>query len=485
MNVRLQAGLSLFNTATAALALFLVFRLGFQHAGPEFMGLWALLSGLMMFARIADTGASVSIARLAAIGARTNGPDHMGPYLWAGLTVAVLPTIVLATVISLITLVVMRATWADHGLSDLLNLTIGTAWLYALGNSFAGVLSGCLDGSGRMAWRYLGGGAANLVLVGIALVLLPSAGPKGFLVAQIVYVAVQTAIYIGIILACRFRLATTWAPYVATVKESFQFISKSIVLGAARTGFEPVSKMLIGYFGGLAAVALFDLAVRVSSQLRQLVNSPLQPIAVLTARSTAALDKAHQGVIERWMLICLVAGFAAAMVQIASAPLVSALVLGRLEPDFVTMSIIFAVSFFINFAGTVAYYVVMASGRLRALIIVHLVMAALNILLGAALGWLWGALGVTLAWGVTLAIGGPAVLGLYLKDHTLGRKNRRRALLLFFGSFAMLLATAAGVIAFQGRFFPNDHNQKRTHSVYTHPVAPNILTFDNSVSSIK
>lgn len=448
MRLAPQALLSLLNTATSALALFFVFRLGFSHAGGEFMGLWALLSGLLMFARIADTGASVSVARLAVIG-RTDGSFSLGPYLWAGLTVATLPTILLSSIIAIAVGVVLRSHWDGAGQAQILNQTIAVAWMYAVGNSLAGVLSGCLDGSGKMAWRYLGGTAANLVLIGLTVSLLPTLGAAGFLAAHVAFVGAQILIYILIMLSSRIELGLTRSAYVVTTRASFAFLSKSIFLGAARAGFEPVSKILIGYYGGLTSVALFDLAVRVSGQLRQLVNAPLQPIAVLTARSTAALSLEHQSSVERWMLISLAAGFVAALAQIVSSPVVSWLVLGRFEPVFGVMSAILALSFFVNFSGTVAYYVVLASGRLRALILIHGGMAMLNIGLGAAMGWLWGGMGVIAAWGITLAAGGPAALALYLRDHAFSGRRKKNLALAFAGGLVLLTAAAVGTAVFQ------------------------------------
>lgn len=435
---------SLLNTATSAAALFVVFRFGFREVGGEFIGLWALVSGLLMFARIADTGASVSVARLAVIG-RANNAKALGPYLWAGLTVATVPTLLLSSVIVVVAGMVLGAGGTRASEIALLPQVLSVALIYAVGNSAAGIISGCLDGVGRMVWRFLGGSVANLVLIGLAVWLLPTLGQAGFLIAHTAYIGVQLAIYIVLLFAARADLSVTRGDYLAATRDSFGFLSKSIFLGAARTGFEPVSKMLIGQFGGLTAVALFDLAVRVSSQLRQLANAPLQPIAVLTARSSAALQADHRTLVERWMPISIAAGFVMALGQVVSAPLVSWLMIGHIDASFVMMSAILAVSFFVNFSGTVAFYVVLASGRLRGLIMMHIVMTALNVALGVVMGWIWGAMGVVAAWGITLAIGGPTVLGLYLVDHPMSARRRKAVVSIFVVGLMLLSIASIGV----------------------------------------
>jgi O-antigen/teichoic acid export membrane protein len=448
MSIHTQTLLAMLNTATAALGLFVVFRLGFQETGGDFIGLWALVSGLLMFARLADTGASLSVARLAVIG-RAQNATGLGPYLWSGLTVATIPTLLLSTIIVLLASLVLSAEGSEASRISLLPQLLAAAWFYAIGNSAAGILSGCIDGAGRMTWRYSGGVTANVVLIGLAVWLLPALGEAGFLLAHIAYIAVQIAIYALLLLATRADLSTTRTAYVTATRDSAGFLSKSIFMGAARTGFEPVSKMLIGQFGGLTAVALFDLAVRVSNQLRQLGNAPLQPLAVLTARSSAALQDDHKPIIERWMIICIFGGLTMALFQIVSAPILSWIIIGHIDGSFIFMSNILAVAFFVNFSGTVAFYVVTSSGQLGGLLRMHAIMTVINISLGFVLGSIWGTMGVVFAWGATLAVSGPAALFIYLAENPLSRRTRKHLVLLFSAGLLALMLAASLVAALQ------------------------------------
>lgn len=300
-----------------------------------------------------------------------------------------------------------------------------------------------------MVPRYLASVGANLLLVVFAIFLVPTIGAQGFLIAHILYVVALTIIYALLLFTSGQLLFGPAKEYISVTRASFSFLSKSIFMGTARAGFEPVSKLLVGYFAGLTAVALFDLALRVSSQLRQLANAPLQPIAVLTARTTAALSPEHRPMIEKWMLISIAAGFAVALGQIVSAPVVAWLVIGRVDGFFSTMSAILAISFFINFSGTVAFYVVLASGQLKGLLALHAWMTILNIALGASMGWIWGGIGVIVAWGITLAVGGPVTLGLYLVEHSMSARRGRALVLVFLGGIAILAAVATAVTALQ------------------------------------
>ena len=420
MKLRRQALLSLSNTATSALALLLVFRLGFQFAGAEAVGLWAFISGLLIFARMTDTGASLAISRQLVID-RAEGRSDAGSHLWAGLTVASLPTAVIALAISCAAFVMMGS--GEVGQGRLLGPALLAGFLYAVGNSISGVFAGCLDGCGLMVTRFGAGIVANLLLIGLALVLVPAEGFDGFLLAHVLYSAAQCLLYALALAVRRVRLGFHGREYRRVARLCYRFISQSIVLGAARAGFEPVSKFLIMQAGGLGAVAAFDLANRISAQLRQMVNAPLQPIAVATARTTSAMDANMRRSVERWMFICIGFGFLAAALQILTAPFVEKFIVLHAGRDFVVMSALLATAFFVNFAGTVAYYVIMSSGRISQLVFVHLAMVVLNVVLGFLAGQVWGALGVVAAWSFVLALGGPAVLFLYQASQIMGRNT--------------------------------------------------------------
>jgi len=173
--------------------------------------------------------------------------------------------------------------------------------------------------------------------------------------------------------------------------------------------FEPVTKTFLSRFGGLAVTGYYELATRMVQQVRAVLvsaNQVLVPtIADLQERDS---DKvfALYGDSYRIMVYLSLPALAG---LVAIVPLASEWWLGRYEPQFVLFAILLAIGWSMNIVSAPAYFVGVGTGQLRWNLLGHVTIAVLNLLLGAALGVIWGGVGVVVGAVSALTIGSLVV----------------------------------------------------------------------------
>lgn len=181
---------------------------------------------------------------------------------------------------------------------------------------------------------------------------------------------------------------------------SFQFIALlSLVM-------DPLTKGLLSRFGSLEMVTYFEMGSRVIGQVRGIVvngNQVLVPTFAEVSRNDApqveTLFRKSYAVIF-YVTICLFGLLAAGL------PLLGLLWLGVEQPIFVRISAILCVGWLINTLTVPAYFTCLGTGDMRAVVRAHLVMAALNLVLGYGFGRFWGGYGVVTGWAIAVGAGG-------------------------------------------------------------------------------
>lgn len=176
---------------------------------------------------------------------------------------------------------------------------------------------------------------------------------------------------------------------------------------------EPTSRALIGWFGTMEQVAVFALAWRLVTQVRAIIF--YASAAVMPALGfLAASDRDKQLEFYRRSNE-LIAFFVipAMMGSVAVAPLIGYLWLGTVVPDFAYYVAIMTIGFLPSTITLGSYHLSLSMGAFRYNLIGHIVMAAVNLLVGWVLGLFIGGLGVAIGVG----------LGLFLQGMILGFGN--------------------------------------------------------------
>lgn len=439
--------LSALSTVFSALALFYVYRQGFALGGPAAMGIWALASGIFAFARFGDSGMGVAVMRQVSL-ARQNAQERpsTAPHLVAGLLIATTPVAVIGALLAFPTVGYLNANHSGYQVSG--ETTAAIVWfslIYAASNSAAAIFSGVLDGIKKISTRNLISLVSNISFVASSAFIPKSLGIISFCYSNLILSIAQISLSALVIFIDNRGTRATPRDYTSSLVSSKEYLTKSVAIGAARAGFEPVCKFLVGQFGGLAAVALFDLANRISIQVRQITSSMMQPLSTVAARDTATLSDDSAQTMWKWTEINFAVSGLAASAQILASPIICWLILKHQEAAFYQFSIVLAIGGFINSLGIVAFFSDMAGGMLGRLIKIHLIMLAINVAGGLSLGFLLGSLGVSISWAAALSYGGLVMLYRFSLENPRSEAESRK-LKHVFAATAFVVAFCSAVL---------------------------------------
>jgi O-antigen/teichoic acid export membrane protein len=192
---------------------------------------------------------------------------------------------------------------------------------------------------------------------------------------------------------------------------NFQIISISQML------YDPITKMLLAKFGGLAVTGFYEMANKMVQQFRALIVTANQVLVP----TIADLQEKNQEIIQRvykdsYRLVLYIA-LPIFSAIIAFAPFVSQLWIGHYESFFVVFSTLLAVGWFLNTLTAPAYFANLGIGELRWNTTGHIIIAVSNLGLGWLLGSIYGGTGVVSGWVFSLIIGSIIIPVLYHCRH--------------------------------------------------------------------
>jgi O-antigen/teichoic acid export membrane protein len=182
--------------------------------------------------------------------------------------------------------------------------------------------------------------------------------------------------------------------------------------------FEPMTKILLGRYGELAAAGYFEMAQRLVMKVRALIvesNRVIVPVFAGMESSGGGAKKLY--VTNFRYLFFLVTPIFAGLLSLI--PTISELWIGSYERQFVIMTMYSTVAWYINSITAPAYFAYLGQGTLRWVTLAHIVMGVINILGGFIFGALFGWQGVIAAFAAALVIGSVLPVFAYHREHHL------------------------------------------------------------------
>lgn len=393
LELRAASAVNFASYVLAVVASLASFRVMIALTDTPTVGLWALVFGFATAIGVAEAGLGVNLTRYVA---SHGGVSRrlLARLAVVGAVLCLLPSAILA----------LLAAWPIYRFAITrpdLPVPAGDVALFtalALGAmmviSANSIFSGLAEGLGRLAQRSV----AILLYNGVALAALWPAiaqfGPVGIGVAQIVGLAAQLAMILTILFLAARKLPRTAdeASVVALLRELYGSTMQNLGMVLARMALGPVARFYLALVGSLSVQAWFELALRVTNQLRSLVSASLQPLLYFGASDQQGMarrfEKPRAFTMRVSALLCL--GLA------CTSPLISAAVLGRVEPAFIVFVLIMGLGAAIYIGGLPGYFAMLARGEFGTLQKIYLLVAVLNALLGG--------LGVLLGGGPTLVV---------------------------------------------------------------------------------
>lgn len=414
----LNAAMSVVQIIIAGSVLFILYRFLLMTIGIEQLGLWSLVLSTTSITHFANLGFSGSVTKFVAQSVARGEKEKVSRLIQtATLSVAAFSGLILL-IFYPFAIWILKIVVSDP-LIPLAISILPYSFLALWFSLVCSIFQGGLDGFQRIDIRSLlliGGAVLHLTL---CLLFAPLHGLLG--------VAFARAIQSIILLICSWLLIRKQLRVLPNFpcKWDKEIFKKMLLYGANLQAisvtnmlYEPVTKVLLTRFGGLAMTGYYEMASRMVQQFRAIIvsaNQVLVPlIAVLKEKNP---DKIQSVYSVAYRLIFYISLPLYALI-IISTPIISKIWLGNYEKTFVVFGILLSIGWFLNTLNVPAYFANLGIGRLGWNLTGHIAIALLNFVLGFLMGMSFGGIGVVIAWVISLAFGSSLI---YLSFHLINR----------------------------------------------------------------
>jgi O-antigen/teichoic acid export membrane protein len=405
-----NAAFSVAQVLLSATALILTYRILLQSLRIEEIGLWSLIVGSAAVARLSEMGLGAGVLRFVAgdygrgrldLAARTVGMACIG----AAALVGVLALIVQPLLLHYLLL----------GTPGPLHVAARALLPAALGSvvltTIAGVFLNAIDGCQRMDIRARLQVGSSLVQLGMTALLLPRLGLAGLgwvQLAQAGMLLIGSAICLMMLM--RQPLGAYFGFERQRLKALFLYGGGLQISGIAQLLFEPLIKVFLTGYSGLALTGYYDMANRIVLQFRSVIVAAYMAVVPHVAARGSELSVDQSRAIYRescgLLLYVLLPYFACIA---AGMPLALILWKGQFDALFLDVAILQLGAWWLNCLALPAYLLNVGLGRLRWNILSHVAVGIITVTLGLLLGKLLGGWGVLASGAIALAIGSLVV----------------------------------------------------------------------------
>jgi len=410
-----NAWMAVLQVLVTGLALFFLYYFLLKAIGVELLGVWSLVLATSSVVQIGNLGLSGSVVKFVAKYVARKEMAVAAEVIETAAISLGFAFLALLVILYPVLLMLLELALPTDNLGDALSLlpfAVVTLWVAVVTGTFQSGLDGCQRIDLR-SMLTIAGSILNLVFT---IVFVQAYGFIGLGYAQV--------------LQASLLLVASWVVLRWELKElpfiphrwkrglfmemllygiNFQLSSIAIML------YEPATKWLMSYFGGLTMTGYYEMASRMVNQFRAVLvaaNQVLVPVIAGFEETDPKKSAMMYVRAFRLMLFLALPYYAAIMVAI---PLISQIWIGKYEVYFVVFSMLLIASNFINTVNAPAYFSFMGIGHLRWTLVAHIVIAVLNVGLGALLGMLYSGVGVAVGAALALVVGSNIIM---LKYHS-------------------------------------------------------------------
>lgn len=345
-------------------ALLGTYRILIAWEGIEGLGIWSFLMIFVAIAALLDVSGAVGLSRLAA------GIGHIFPgrsraeVIETTLITSLAINCALAGVLLVVGPIVVEANIEPNQLAVTLAMV---PWMAAIVIALAlSVGIGmALDGVLRADLRAIVSAASTMLNLAVAAVLIPRWGLAGFAAAQLTQLA--AVIVAGWILLRREvpelnPLPLRWNGAIAA--RAWDYAMKINAQNFFQQIIDPVVRFSINAFGGAASLGLYELASKISLQLRGLALAAATPLIPVVAEQQEITGRTGETLVRAHLASAAVA-IAMVLTALAAVPVLSLLMLGEVSRDMVALNCILVLGWSGNVAAIPLFIAAQATGQLR------------------------------------------------------------------------------------------------------------------------
>lgn len=277
-------------------------------------------------------------------------------------------------------------------------------------NIQGGIFAAALDGFQRIEIKNIILTSGSLLYLLLTFMLVPKYGLFGVVYAQIFQAFLSFLFnlsFVKIIFPAYPLMKYRWNK--ATFKEIFQYSIKFQGITVAQLLYDPITKSLITKFGGLDATGYYEMANRLILRVRSLIISANQVLVPTYATIFEESIENVKNLYIRNMNYVIYLTIPLFLFVIAITPLISVFWIGYYEEYFVNFLVVLTIAWGINIFSAPAYFAILGIGELNWNLISHIIIGALNLILGITMGYFGGSMFVVYAWSIALIIGSSII----------------------------------------------------------------------------
>jgi O-antigen/teichoic acid export membrane protein len=407
---------SLAQALIGALLLFAFYRYVSITLGIEKLGLWAIVLSTVSVSRLVDLGFSTGVTRyvasLRARGELSRAAQVIDTALITSWCVIGIIIPVLYPIISMILPEVLDSEELKDA-RGVLPYAFISLWLSVGAGISLGGLAGC-ERIDLQAYIVLAGQALLLLL---AMLFVPYSGLYGIAYAQLCQALFTLTIgrwLLSRILPQVRKLPRSWAK--ASFKELLEFSANMQATSVAQWLFETSTKLMMSRFGDTAAVGYFEVANQLVVRARMIIatsNQAIVPhVAIMAENNYGNLSNFYRANLR--ILFFVAPPVFTLLISWSGA--FSWTITGGMEERFIEYFYILCAAWFCNIFNAPAYFMNIATGRLKWNTLSHITMAFSNVILGLILGHFLGAIGVVFSYASALTLGSAFLIFSYAID---------------------------------------------------------------------
>ena len=435
----------------SAAALLFTYWLLLRALSVAQIGLWSLIVGSTMVARLSEMGLGAGVMRFVAGDLASGRPQYAARTIgMAGLAATALVGALALVVEPFLHGYLLRITPPElHGAVGVL---LPAALLGVVLTTAGNVVLAAIDGCQRMDLRACLAIGSSLIQLGMTWFVLPRWGLLGLGLVQVVQAG---ALLLAGLVTMAWLLRRPLRDYLGFERARFR---EMVVYGGglqvsaiAQMLFEPLLKVLLTAYSGLTLTGYFDMANRIVLQFRSLI------VAAYTALVPHVAALSGSGQLRPAQLRAIYCESCAVLLYVvlpyfaclaAALPLTLTLWKGQFDHAFLAVALLQCAAWLLNMLNLPSYLLNVGTGELRWNIASHVVIALGCLVLGPLLGELAGGVGVLGVGAAAMVLGSLLVPLAFHHRHDLALADlvparNLAALLLVLAAFVATAALAA------------------------------------------
>jgi O-antigen/teichoic acid export membrane protein len=405
------------------LVFFFLYRIIYQKLGADLIGIWSLILATSSIANLANFGITSGQVKFVAEYNATGEKEKIIKLIFtsfASMIVFLMFMVIIVYILAHFFLILI----IDSKYIDLALKILPISLLCLVINSLSGIFTSTLEGFQKNYIRNIIYIIGSIVFLAGSILLLPYSGLFGLAIAQLsqaILIFILSLINVYKIFPDFQLFKWNWDRGI--FKSLFSYGYKFQIVTICQMLFEPITKILISIYSGVGVLGFYEMASRFVNQFRAVVST-MNGITIPIVSHYYHTDKSQiKYIYERSLsfIIFLVFPIVAGIVLIT--PHLSKIWIGGIEPIFINTSYILASSMLVNILNAPAYYNSLGEGNLNGLLIMHLLMAFLNISLGIGFGIYIKTYGVIIGLASAYAIGSVYLMYYYHKRNNFKLKD--------------------------------------------------------------